>query len=302
MKDISISAGQNAEPNAYSTIDDIVGVYHAFDSIVQDNKEIEKLRAELLRDCEDAEAEKWVHGQISDMAKTLGLQERYAYAADSVSKKLDVMRIGKAILAFAGDFEQEEEKRAAEKRAQRFGKALIQHAWGRYGLNYRSLIADVIPLQSSDASADPAMIVHYRVDKEGKKWVSPCDPRAVQMPVKTGARERVVTTYTPQTTTIDSVTGEMVVDLGNRKITITAGDDTYRMGKNGKLELFIPADRTSVDSYEGELTYDEIARLMGQEDGATVVIAAGANIPNIIHSFEYPDGVNPHPLLVPKAN
>lgn len=279
-------------------------VYEALDTVQDDLMKIRGAADELLSEEGITEEQKLiVHEELSkDRAMIL---PRRAYALGSLIglelSRADVRRARSQYLQNS-----EETSRTDSVKRLIEHEARIRYARETGEANTNKQLHDIATISARSGSLT-ARIVKSRTDAEGHKWVSLCDPNVVE--VSPGPDDkRVICSYGVGSIDQDADTGLVTAQLNTNNGTMMV---RYQPGEHSPWELSEDGQKLSlvrrlshhglldaaVSDLEGILTW------VGDNQTREVAIAAaGANVPHIINSFEYPAGVNPKPLNVPKTN
>lgn len=275
-------------------------VYEALDTIVEDIDALAATRQELLPSCADVNDLATLNAEVARDATLI--EERRMYVLGTVIGRatLDLASVRAASLAYVTKSDSPEGQQNAARRVATYNGMLAQ-AW------YRGAVP---PTPRETALGDPGeatrqdVRVYGRTDPvTGQRWISLTDARTVEYvePVREDAK--VLADYEIIRTHVNAA-GETVAvirpqGMPERSVVFPADSQVWRINEEGRLELFIPPDRSSVGEFEvereGDLfdVRDRLRRLAVQ--------AAGADLPNIATTFDTPTG-NPRPYPVAKQN
>jgi hypothetical protein len=294
---MQVAGGPN--PNV---VDQYLQIYEAFDTMREDTDALAATRAALLEACTPGTGD--LATLNAEVARDLTrIEERRRYVVGSVigQTALDALSIQAASLAYVTGYESTEGQQHAAWRVSTYN-AILEQAWYLRAVPPRGLRE----VSSNDPGrvVQPGVRIYGHADPDtGKTWVSLTDPRAVEHTDPVRVDDKVLAEYEVVSSSVNDA-GETVAvirpeGMPERTVVFPADSLVWRINPAGRLELFIPANRSSI----GETEVDSLARLLDSLNGVMrlVVQVTGANLPNIATTFNDPTG-NPYPIPVAKKN
>ncbi len=288
------------------------------------------------KDSEDFQAYQAEQTAASDRlsAELERLHGRYAYTVQSLAGRVALGDMRTAAEVYAASSPDDTH---ALRRAIRYNAA-INYANYAQDPNAQAASYRLAYSKPQDKTDEQPKANYFTIDgtpdteNPGKVWVNPLNPRSAILlgyerndhpDAKKSLHEPAVATYpvdaysVKEDGTVLATTGKTFMTVkdptgkpilvekpdSGRVITVTPESSMYRMQdtpNGGKVvELFIPEDRRPLMN----LTLDNktVDRMKSSSDGQAMLTAAGVDKPNIIESFEHPDGVNPRPVSVAKT-
>lgn len=286
------------------TVSHLEQVYEAFDTIAEDRAELGVTTLELLMECGGDRELKHIVLDEADKDKDL-IRQREDYVLKSLFKtaSLAFSDMQLAALEYTSGYEDPEELEKASKRVSHYNEIIEKNIANGSPLH----VSLTPPERTAPITVADRVRLHGRTDPNtGKTWYNITNPRTVEY-IDRADDPKPVMSYEVVEKTED---GEKITVIarqpssGEATIRAVFGKDskTWKLSDDGKrLALIIPGNSKSLlESY----LLEQLSTLLESNDDATqaAVIAAGANVPNIIENFEHPDGVNPVPLSNPKRN
>ena len=289
-----------------------VEVYEALDTIAEDISSLEQVRSELLEMAETPEDRVTVASEVSRQREYIDTRRKYVFSSVLGTSAVIESDVHIAGFEYINKFESPEGQESAARRV-RVYNAIIQAV--QYNGQVPEHFSDISLSESAYSTERPLVQsnikLHGRRDAEtGKTWYDLTNPRTVEHIIPAGKEltgDKVVASYAVRELSTDDNGETTVVARGPHSdhpdFTVTFTDESrmWRFNESGdRVELFIPANSSSL----AETTVDTLDALIARNSDAAevAVAAAGANVPNIIESFEYPDHVNPVPVQIAKSN
>ena len=286
------------------TINHLEQVYEAFDTIAEDRAELGVTTLELLAECGDDRELKDI--VLSEAAKDKDvIRQREDYVLKSLFKtaSLGASDMQLAALEYTSGYDDPEELEKASKRVSHYNQIIEKNI-----VNGAPLHMSLTPSErTAPITVSDRVRLHGRTDPEtGKTWYAITNPRTVEY-IDRADNPKTVMSYeivemSEEDEKITAIARQPSSGEATIKAVFSKDSRTWMLSDDGKqLDLVIPSNRTSL--LESGLL-EQLSILLDSSDEATqtAVSATGANIPNIIESFEHPDSVNPVPLSNPKRN
>jgi hypothetical protein len=286
------------------TVSHLEQVYEAFDTIAEDRAELGVTTLELLAECGDDRELK--HIVLDEAAKDKDLiRQREDYVLKSLFKTASLagsdMQL--AALEYTSGYDDPEELEKASKRVSHYNEIIEKNIANGAPLH----VSLTPPERTAPITVTDRVRLHGRTDPTtGKTWYNITNPRTVEYIDRAGDPKPVMSYEVVEKTEDDGKITVIARQPSSGEATIKAvfskDSKTWKLSDDGKhLGLVIPGNSKSL--LESGLL-EQLSTLIESNDEVTqaAVNAAGANVPNIIESFEHPDKVNPVPLSNPKRN
>lgn len=291
---------KNIEP-----VEHLGQVYEAFDTLAEDDAELFITTMDLLKECGDDRETKNIVLEEADKDRSL-LRQREKYVLSSLFRvaNLDGQSMRLAALEYTSKHDDPENVEKAAKRVSHYNQIIERNITN--GAPIR------MPLKALERSkpidnGSSRVRIHGRTDPEtGQTWYDITNPRTVEYIDKSDEPQIVMSYEVVERSEKD---GEITIlarqpssNEASIKATFSKGSRVWRLSEDGtKLGLIIPSNSESL--VEAGLLEHLYALIDSNDEASKVAVnATGANVPNIIESFEHPDGVNPVPLSNPKRN
>ncbi len=284
-------------------------IYEALDTVAEDVAQLAQTQAELLEMADTAEQRVIVATEVAADQRLISQRRDYALRSvlgNTATTRADIQIAG---IEYVNKHKSPEAQESAARKVRVYNLLLdTVKRNGEVPSRADEISLDPTEYRTKQPTSRPSIRLHGRIDPQtGGMWYDLNNPRTVEYTNYGGSMgDKVVTAYAVKEQTT-SDTGETTVVAINPssheadiKVALTDDSRTWRMNPAGKLELYIPAGSASLSESS---PYTIERQLNSSNEAAQVAVqATGANIPNIIESFEHPDHANPIPLNVPKTS
>lgn len=285
-------------------------IYEALDTVVEDLAQLEITKKELLGMCKVGGDIVTVYQEV-ETDKALIDQRRdhvlLSVLSNTAITHSDIQIAGHEYL---NKFDDPQEQLAASRRV-RVYTAILDVV--KNSGSVPRLVQEVSLDASTYATTAPPSVsrnfrLHGRRDEDDRgTWYETGNPRTVELlsnPNDYGVEGQVLGIHKIVEQNIDDNGVITVLTDGNKTIKVGLVEHAFEseeyMIVGGSLVLVKPNKRISL--FEAGLRVIEPTLQSRDEATQVAVQAAGANIPNIINSFEHPDHANPVALSVAKTN
>lgn len=288
-----------------TTVSHLEQVYEAFDTIAEDRAQLGVTTLELLAECGDDRELKDIVFTEADKDKEL-IRQREAYVLKSLFKtaNLAASDMQLAALEYTSGYNNPEELEKASKRVSHYNEIIEKNIANGAPLH----VSLTPPERTARITVSDRVRLHGRTDPAtGKTWYNITNPRTVEYIDRADDLKSVISYAVVEKS--EDEDGKITVvarqpSSGEPTIKVVFGKDsrTWKLSDDGEhLGLVIPSNSKSLLE-SGLLEQLGVLVDSNSDITQTAVNATRANVPNIIESFEHPDGVNPVPLSNPKRN